>query len=162
MSFFLLITFDIINVIFCQADFRIVEPVPESSDLTTAAIDRTTEKLSAKLVSGQKGGVVSSLVADFPEKPMPPFDPNARDIRMCVMMERSTALFYDYTRVAAAIDLGLEQINKGVLLKGFKVQQYYKNMGSTCSKKNDAVKYALQVYTSGITCHVYLGPGERS
>ena len=93
----------------------------------------------------------------------PPPDPNARSILICLLIERShgdRSVFYDYDRVASAIDIALDYVNKDVLLKGFKFTTFYKDIGKTCLKKNDIVKYALQVLTSGVNCDAYLGPGE--
>ncbi|OWA52494.1 Atrial natriuretic peptide receptor 1 [Hypsibius exemplaris] len=98
----------------------------------------------------------------YPVRVTPPPDPTDRNIMICLLIERShgdRSVFYDYDRVASAIEIALDTVNKDVLKNGFQFKTTYKDIGRTCLKKNDVVKYALQVLTSGVNCHAYLGPG---
>ncbi|XP_055329216.1 atrial natriuretic peptide receptor 1-like [Paramacrobiotus metropolitanus] len=96
----------------------------------------------------------------FPVRALPsPSILRNKQIRLCLVIESSPSLFYNYRRVAAAIDKGVERANKQILIEGYTINPYYKNMGRTCDKKNDAVKNVLDIQNSGITCSAYLGPG---
>jgi hypothetical protein len=119
-----------------------------------------TDPLSGGTISSTTIGPTRST--PYPVRVTPPPDPNNRNILICLLIERShgdRSVFYDYDRVASAIDIALDYVNNNFLKNGFKFSTFYKDIGRTCSKKNDVVKYALQVLTSGVNCNAYLGPG---
>ncbi|XP_055350346.1 atrial natriuretic peptide receptor 1-like [Paramacrobiotus metropolitanus] len=96
----------------------------------------------------------------FPTRVTPPPGPGQKEVRLCIAMENNPALFYDYLRVAAAIDMGLEYANKNIMQDGFVIKKEVMDIGGKCLRKNEVVTHAaLKLFLKNVTCHAYLGPG---
>ncbi|XP_055329218.1 atrial natriuretic peptide receptor 1-like isoform X2 [Paramacrobiotus metropolitanus] len=132
-------------------DVSFVDISTDGGDLSTFSEDTTTTPFYTTTI-------VTSTTA-FPVQPVPIPDPRDKQLRLCLTIESSPSFFYYYRRVATAIDMGIERANRQILTNNYKIAPYYKDYGKICLKKNNAVKYALEMFTGGITCHAYLGPG---
>ena len=91
---------------------------------------------------------------------------NARDqeatvLTACILAERgSDALFYNYDRSAAAVDLAVQYANEAILAeRNLFLQKYDVNIGSTCSARSTIGSFALGLKDRGINCDVFIGPG---
>ncbi|XP_055329653.1 atrial natriuretic peptide receptor 1-like isoform X2 [Paramacrobiotus metropolitanus] len=103
-----------------------------------------------------------TYTSSYPVGVTPTPDPSNRNITLCLLIERShgdKSAIYDYDRVAAAIQLAVDHVNQHILSGGYQLQTFYKDIGKNCDKKNDIVKYALQILSAGINCNAFLGPG---
>ncbi|XP_055350308.1 atrial natriuretic peptide receptor 1-like [Paramacrobiotus metropolitanus] len=95
----------------------------------------------------------------YPTDP-PRINPKDKTIRLCVMVEKDPSLYYDYSRAAAAIDMGIEWANQKMLTDGRQIVKLFIDVGGSCVFKNDAVIFqALRLRDQGIVCHAFLGPG---
>ena len=129
-------------------------PATFASDPLFASNDSNTTRATTAFPTRQTA---------FPVRVTPAPDPNKRTLLVCELIERSRgdrSVFYDFDRVSSAIDIAVDYANKQLLLNGYQIQTYYQDIGKTCTKKNDAVKYALEVFTKGVNCNAYLGPGQ--
>jgi hypothetical protein len=83
-------------------------------------------------------------------------------LNACLLMERGTSLWYNYDKSAGAIDLALAYVNEQILSSiGFTLLTTYNDTGSTCSAKNHAVSFAMDLIEKGINCDVFIGGGKK-
>ncbi|XP_055351630.1 atrial natriuretic peptide receptor 1-like [Paramacrobiotus metropolitanus] len=85
----------------------------------------------------------------------------AYQFNVCLIVERGTngKLFYDFDRSRAAVDLAVAYANDVILPQNFSLQTIFKDIGSTCTPKNHAMTYVIQLRDAGIDCDVFIGPG---
>ncbi|GAV02260.1 hypothetical protein RvY_12851 [Ramazzottius varieornatus] len=137
-----------------------VSSISVTNSPSTSAADPLFDTRDSNVTRGTT--VVPTRQTAYPVRITPPPNPTARTLLVCKLIERSRgdrSLFYDYDRVSSAIDIAVDYANKQLLLNGYQITTYYQDIGRTCTKKNDVVKYALETFTNGVNCNAYLGPG---
>ncbi|XP_055329518.1 atrial natriuretic peptide receptor 2-like [Paramacrobiotus metropolitanus] len=81
-------------------------------------------------------------------------------IHVCSIVESDgTDNIVNFEKIRAAVHVGINEANNGILPPGIKLQLHYRKAGSTCSARNDAFKSIMELYVANITCDVYIGPG---
>ncbi|OQV18989.1 Atrial natriuretic peptide receptor 1 [Hypsibius exemplaris] len=82
-------------------------------------------------------------------------------MNVCVIMERdSQKVTVNYDKLAAAIDLALNYVEEEVLVDtGITLRHIYRDAGRICGTNHIAARAALKLFTDGIECDAYLGPG---
>ena len=83
-------------------------------------------------------------------------------MNLCVIMERDSArVAVNYDRLAAAIDLALTYVEEEVLFHtGVALRMTYRDGGRVCDNNHIAAMAAMKLWTDGIHCDAYLGPGQ--
>ena len=88
--------------------------------------------------------------------------PQNTTMNLCVIMERDSArVTVNYDRLAAAIDLALTYVEEEVLFHtGVALRMTYRDGGRVCDNNHIAAMAAMKLWTDGIHCDAYLGPGQ--
>ena len=82
-------------------------------------------------------------------------------LNVCTLVETGNPGFMiDYNRIAAAIDVAVIHANENILAKALKIVKIYKDAGSICDVESLAVSRILEWVGEGITCNIYIGPGQ--
>ena len=96
---------------------------------------------------------------------LPRSSPFNTTLTICSVIEtaqnsENTTLVYNYLRAASAIDMAIEYSNDAILPPDVQLKFYYKNGGKICAANNEAIRSALDWIKEGVSCDVYIGPGE--
>ena len=106
------------------------------------------------------GGVISSYipirrsVQDVANGIIPP------KLTVCFVIE-DDSYFGSYSRLAAAVDLGIEHANSFVMPNSTQLQVVFQSSGTSCTRTlYSAVNAILDMMEKGTTCDMYLGTSK--
>jgi hypothetical protein len=90
------------------------------------------------------------------------FPQNTTVLTMCYLIEKDIeGSIYDYNKAAASLDLAMDYANNYVLPPNIRLTSVYRNIGKTCSRRNNIMAHAMKLNDDGINCSVYIGPGRE-